>query len=347
MPTDLGAAASNLRDKARGRRIADLRGTPRTLVKVTEHASLFRYDPVPGVEQHGDPVLFVPPLAAPALAFDLRRDCSVVEYFVQQGRPVYLVDYGPVGFEHRDQGMEHWTSDVLPRAVRHVHEDADALVHVAGWSLGGIFTIFTAASNPDLPLASATAVASPFDLTKVPLIAITRPVNAVASGLVSAAYRTLGGVPAPLTRLGFQVSAIDKYLMKPIDTLTHADDRDFLAQQEAVDRFMSSMYAYPGRTFGQLYHVVIRSNALATGVVELGGHEIRLADIDVPVLVVAGLDDTLAPEAAVSHLVDLLPDSPDVQLVKAPGGHLGVLTGRGARRSTWPALEDFFARHDA
>ena len=77
----------------------------------------------------------------------------------------------------------------------------------------------------------------------------------------------LGGVPAPLTRLGFQISAFDKYLTKPIAMLTHADDRDFLAQLEAVDRFTDNMYAYPGRTFGQLYHVVVRSNALATGVV--------------------------------------------------------------------------------
>jgi polyhydroxyalkanoate synthase len=303
VPHDLGAAGSNLRDVVRGRRIADLRSTPRTLIKVTEHASLFRYDPYPGTEQHGDPLLLVPPLAAPAIAFDLRRGCSVVEYFVQQGRPVYLVDYGPVSFEHRELGIEHWTSTVVPQAVRHVHADAgERPVHLAGWSLGGIFTIFTAASDPDLPLASATAVASPFDLTQVPLIAITRPVNAV--------------------------------------------DRDFLAQLEAVDRFTENMYAYPGRTFGQLYHVVVRSNALATGVVELGGRTLELARIDVPVLVVAGLDDTLAPVGAVSHLVDLLTGSPDVQLVQAPGGHLGVLTGRAARRTSWPAMEGFYARHD-
>lgn len=347
VPRDLAGAAVNLRDKAQGRRIADLRPTPRTLIKVTEHASLFRYDPYPGLEQHGEPLLFVPPLAAPALAFDLRRGCSVVEYFVQQGRPVYLVDYGPVSFEHRELGIEHWVHTVIPQAVRHVHADAgDRPVHLAGWSLGGIFTIFTAAADPSLPLASATAVASPFDLTQVPLIAIARPVNAVASGLISAAYRTLGGVPAPLTRLGFQISAIDKYLTKPVSMLTHADDRDFLAQLEAVDRFTDNMYAYPGRTFGQLYHVVVRSNALATGVVELGGRSIELARIDVPVLVVAGLGDTLAPTGAVSHLVDLLTGSPDVQLVQAPGGHLGVLTGRAARRTSWPAMEGFYGRHD-
>lgn len=337
----------NLRDKARRRPIADLRQTPRTLVKVTQHATLHRYDPVPGVAQRGDPVLFVPPLAAPALAFDLRRGCSVVEYFVQQGRPVYLVDYGPVSFEHKGLGIEHWVDTVVPKAIGHVVEDAGSEgVHLAGWSLGGIFTILTTAADPSLPILTATAVASPFDLRKVPLLAIARPVDAVLGGLVGVAYRSVGGVPATLTRLGFQVSALDKYLTKPISMLTHADDRDFLAQLEAVDRFMDNMYAYPGRTFGQLYHVVMRSNEFATGTMELGGRTVSLADVDKATLVVAGLDDTLAPLAAVQHLLDLVPNAPDVQLAQAPGGHLGVLTGRAARRSTWPAMEGFFSRHD-
>ena len=42
----------------------------------------------------------------------------------------------------------------------------------------------------------------------------------------------------------------------------HLDDADFLAQIEAVDRFTANMIAYPGRTFGQLYHRFVKGNAL-------------------------------------------------------------------------------------
>lgn len=320
---------------------------PRDIVASRSSFTLYRYAPVAGIETQGRPVLLVPPLAAPALAFDLRRGCSLVEYLVHQGRPVYLADYGPVNFAHRGLGIEHWVDSVVPAAVEIVveHSDADA-AHVAGWSLGGIFTMFTAAAHPELPLASATAVASPFDLRQVPLLALARPIDRVAGPLVGPAYRAMGGVPAPLTRLGFQLSSLDKYLTKPLAMAAHADDRDFLAQLEAVDRFMSSMYAYPGRTFGQLYHVVMRSNEFATGTMELAGRPVELARIDVPVLVVAGTGDTLAPEPAVRHLLDLVTGSPDARLFRAPGGHLGVLTGRAARRTTWPAMEVFFRQHD-
>lgn len=347
VPHDLDAVVRNVGDKVRRRPLADLTSTPRDVVEERRSFTLYRYVPAPGVAQHGKPVLFVPPLAAPALAFDLRRTCSVVEYFVQQGRPVYLADYGPVDFRHRSQGFEHWVDSVVPAAVEAVSVHAGGVdVHVAGWSLGGIFTMFTAAAHPELPLASVTAVASPFDLREVPLLAIARPVDRVAGALVGPAYRAMGGVPAWLTRIAFQASSLDKYLTKPFAMLMHADDRDFLAQLEGVDRFMDSMYAYPGRTFGQLYHVVMRSNEFATGGMELAGRRVELAAIDVPVLVVAGTDDTLAPPAAVDHLLDLVTGAPTTQLVRAPGGHLGVLTGRGARHATWPAMEVFFRQRD-
>jgi polyhydroxyalkanoate synthase len=38
--------------------------------------------------------------------------------------------------------------------------------------------------------------------------------------------------------------------------------------------------------------------------------------------------------------------SPDVRTETAPGGHLGVLTGRSAARSTWSFLDEFLADYD-
>ncbi len=347
VPRDLGALRTNLLDKTRRRPIADLRPTPHHVVRRAPGFTLYRFDRAEGVAPRGRPVFLTPPLAAPALAFDLRRGCSVAEYFVQQGRDVFLVDYGAVRFGHRELGIEHWVDKLLPDALTRASAAADGDdLHMVGWSLGGIFTMFTAAAHPELPIATATAVASPFDLRQVPLLALARPIDKTVGGLVGAAYRTMGGVPAPLTRFGFQLSAADKYLTKPLAILTHADDREFLAQLEGVDRFMSNMYAYPGRTFGQLYHAVMRTNTFATGTMTLNDREVHLADITIPVLVVAGLNDTLAPQPAVDHLLDLVTGSPSAQLLEAPGGHLGVLTGRAAARTTWPGMEGFFSKFD-
>ena len=165
------------------------------------------------------------------------------------------------------------------------------------------------------------------------LAAPLRAASNVTNGFLgSAIYRTFGGAPAPLVKWAFQLTSIDKYLTKPLAIATHLDDREFLAQIEAVDHFMAHMHAYPGRTMGQLYHRFFRVNDLADGTLDFddGEGEIELADVRVPVMAVAGANDVLAPRAAVHHLASLLPNAPEVRIETAPGGHLGVLTGRSA-----------------
>jgi len=237
---------------------------------------------------------------------------------------------------------------VLPRAIRRVSEDTGgAPVQLVGWCLGGIMSLLAVAGDRSLPVNALAMVASPVDFTRVRLMAPIRPVANLTNGFVlTTLYRALGGAPAPLVKRGFQLSSLDKYLTKPLAIVSHLDDRDFLSQIEAVDRFVANMHAYPGRTFGQLYHRFFRVNDLADGVLELDDERtIDLADVRVPVLSVAGSSDTLAPRPAVHAIGDLLPNAPEVRLEAAPGGHLGVLTGRSAKRTTWTHIDEFLGRH--
>ncbi|MGH3492861.1 MAG: alpha/beta fold hydrolase, partial [Sciscionella sp.] len=285
IPTPGGVltAASNVYAKVSGRGLADLRPVPRSLIDSGPQRSVYRLQNPSGRTAEGDPVLLVPPLAAPALCFDLRRGASLAEYLVTSGRPTYLVDYGTIGYSDRALGIEHWVDEVLPRAIDAVSADrGGAGVHLVAWSLGGIFALLTAAAGRALPIASITAVASPIDITQIPLIAPIRPLVDLTRGLaITGAYRILGAAPRTLVRWAFQLSSVDKYITKPAAILTHLDDTEFLAQIEAVDHFTDNMIAYPGRTFGQLYHLLFRANDLCSGSMELGGRKISLAAVRV------------------------------------------------------------------
>jgi len=338
-------AVANVYDKVVHGGVADLRRTPARIIHEARQCTVFRYLRADGAPRRALPVLLVPPLAAPTLCFDLRRGGSLAEHLLWAGHPTYLLDYGAIGFSDRDLGLEHWVEDVLPTAIRRASDDASgAPVQLVGWCLGGIVSLLSVAGGRDLPVASVAAVASPFDFTRVRLLRTLRPVATLAEGAaVTALYRALGGAPSPLVRRAFQLTAIDKELTKPLVMAAHLHDRDFLAHLEAVDRFMASMHAYPGRTFGQLYHRFFRVNDLADGHLVLSGQEIDLADVRVPVLSVAGESDVLAPRAAVHHVAELLPNAPEVRLETAPGGHLGVLAGRSARGTTWRYLDEFLS----
>ena len=267
-PDQVVAAAANVAHTLLYGGLADLRPMPRTLVDDGVLREVYHYRPAPDVAPVGDPVLLVTPLAAPALCYDLRRGCSLVEHLVGQGRPTYLVEYGEVSFKDRGLGLEHWVDEVVPAAVRAVSEHAGGRpVHLVGWSLGGIFALLAAADQPALPIASLTVLGTPVDVKQVPLVAPLRPLLDLdlGQGLVTRAYRALGGVPKPLVGWAFQLASVQKMVTKPLAIMAHLDDAEYLAQLEAVDRFASRMIAYPGRSFGQLYHRFVRGNALVHG----------------------------------------------------------------------------------
>jgi polyhydroxyalkanoate synthase len=347
-PGGVAHAAANAFDLLVKGGVADLRRTPARIVDEAPQGTVFQYL-APEERTRHLPVLLVPPLAAPTTCFDLRRGCSMAEHLLGLGHPTYLVDYGAIAFSDRELGLEHWVADVLPRAIEQVSAHAGGQpVQVVGWCLGGIMSLLALAARPDLPVNSVALVASPFDFAQLRMFAPIRAMSNITNGVFATmAYRALGGAPAPLVKRVFQLSTLDKYLTKPVAIATNLHDRDFLAQIEAVDHFVNHMYAYPGRTVGQLYHQLFRDNDLADGELTLGDHAIDLADVRVPVLAVAGKDDVLAPRAAVHHVGSLLANAPEVQLKSGPGGHLGVLTGRGAARTTWHWIDEFFARNEA
>ena len=341
-PGQVVSAAGNLAHRLVYGGLADLTPMPRTLIDEGTLREVYHYRPAARVRDDGDPVLLVTPLAAPALCYDLRRGCSLVEHLVEGGRPTYLVEYGAVSFKDRSLGMEDWVEEVVPTAVRAVSAHAGGKpVHLVGWSLGGTFALLAAAADAHLPIASIAVLGSPFDVGQVPIVAPLRPLLNLTDGFgpLTWVYQAAGAAPRPLVRWAVQLSSVQKLVTKPLAVVRHLDDADYLAQLEAVDRFAANMVAYPGRTFGQLYHRLLKGDALAEGRFDLESRTLSLADITAPVLVFAGASDSIAPAGSVKALVPLLTSSRDVRFEIVPGGHLGMLTGRRARTSTWPVID--------
>lgn len=346
--TDPVQSITNLWDFLVKRGIADLTRTPSEIIDTGRTREVHRYVKAKGVRSKGIPVLLVPPLGAQASCFDLRRGLSLAEDFVNRGRPTYLVDYGALKGEDRLVGIEHFINDVLPPAIRTVSEDAGGRdVHLVGWCMGGLLSIGTVAIYDDLPVRSITMVASPFDLSKQPLL---KPVQAVAKvtrgRLIGSALKTAGSVPAPLVSVGFKATSLPTYLKKPRTLWTRREDREFLGQVQAVDHIMNNMLAYPGRATLQVYQRMALRNEVATGKIQGPNHLIDLDHVTVPVMNIAGRTDALVPRAAAHHVGSLLPNSPDVRLPLAPGGHLGVLTGTKAPETTWAEIHAFLSSHD-
>jgi polyhydroxyalkanoate synthase subunit PhaC len=222
-------SAANAWDLTVGGGVADLSRTPSSIIDEGPQRTVRRYRAParPRPLRHA-PVLLVPPLAAPASCFDLRKGCSIAEHLLARGYPTYLVDYGAISFNDRDLGLEHWVDEVIPKAVEVVSADAGGQqVQVVGWCLGGIMSMLAAAGHRELPISSIALIASPFDFEKVRLMAPIRRLADLTGGqLVSGLYRALGGAPATLVSLGFRATAIDRYLTKPLWITRNLENRE-------------------------------------------------------------------------------------------------------------------------
>lgn len=339
-PRTIQQATENVVDRVLNGRLADVTPLAQTTILDEPQCLVVRFDQG---KTAGQPVLFVPPLAAPAFVFDMRRGCSFAEYMVEQGFDTYLVDYGAIGFEQRHLGLEHWIGEIIPKAVRAVSKRSKGRpVHLVAWSLGGALAGLAIADDKELPVASLTMVATPIDADEVPLISLAKPFVELTGGVFgTTAYRILGTAPGPIVKRFYQLATFDKFITKPLAIARNLPDRDSLEQIEAVDRIMDSMTAFSGRALGQIYHDIVRTNEMADGKISFGDHEIDMRDVHVPVLAVAGTDDVLAPVDAVHHVKRFIPQA---ELFATSGGHLGLLAGRGAVDSTWPAVSAFISR---
>ena len=81
--------------------------------------------------------------------------------------------------------------------------------------------------------------------------------------------------------------------------------------------------------------------------VTMDDREIRLADITVPLLAFGGASDGIAPVGCVRPIVDLVPGVAKMRFEVVPGGHLGMLTGRAARGTTWRILDEWIAENSS
>ncbi len=352
-PSQLGAAAANVWDAAMHGGLADTRPQARRILTEARHRTLYRYLETSDPDPERLPVLLVPTLGAPPACFDLRHGNSLVEHLLGCGVRTYMVDFGRQKFSDRDLALERWVELVLPRTIREASADAGGRpVHLVGWSLGGILAALTVAHDPTLPVHTVSVVAAPFDMHRMRLRATIAPlsaINVLSEGFVQAALTRLMTNPlaAPLVRTGMRALTLPQELSYPTSLALNLHDRDALAQLQATEVIKRELRTYTGRSIGEIYARFIAVNELDERPAELHGEFLDLGALRQPFLSIAGAEDILAPEMAVHAVATLLPQSAEVRLRTAPGGHVAVLAGPNAKATTWRELDEFQTWWDA
>lgn len=311
--------------------------TPAEVVHAENKWRLLRYR---GPNDFATPVLLVPSLINRHYVLDLRPGRSFVEFLVEHGHDVYMIDWGAPGDEDRHLEWDDIVDGYLGRAIR-IASRRSGRVHLLGYCLGGTLVAVHAAARPDR-VASLMLVAAPIDFHQGGLLArwTTTP-----SFDLAALEEAFGNVPWPLMQASFHMLRPTLVLSKLVSMIDRAWDDEFLDHLAALERWGNDNVSFPGRAYRRYVQELYRENRLAAGTFTMRGRPARLDAVRAPTLVVSFAHDHIVPERSATAALDLVSSS-DKTLLRVPGGHVGAMVSRKARDGLWGQLSAWWAERD-
>ncbi|HUA45527.1 MAG TPA: alpha/beta fold hydrolase [Solirubrobacteraceae bacterium] len=317
--------------------------TPRQVVWTHRETTLYRYRSPD--RRHRVPVLLVFALINRPEIFDLRPGSSLVEYLIDEGFDVFLVDWGYPDEEDADMGLDEFVCDELEWAVREtLRASGEEELTLMGWCIGA--TLCAMYCGLDRGPGGRAPVKN--------LVELTMPIDGRASGYakwvgdedfdVDTVGELWGSVP------GAAIDFANK-MMKPVTNFWTTYRRlwdnvqEGTARREAYQtmaKWVADNPPFPGRAWAQWIHLMYRDGDLVRGRVRLRGRLVDLRRIDQSVLVITAGADHIAPRPGTMPFFDLI-SSQDVEHLARPGGHIGLVAGSAARKELWPSIAEWLA----
>ena len=116
---------------------ADTGQTPKEVIWTKNKAKLYHYQSQ-AEKKHPVPVLLIYALVNRSYILDLIPGNSFVEYLLDEGFDVYMLDWGVPGREDKDLSFENYVLDYMPRAVKKVLRNSGAEEFTLfGYCMGG------------------------------------------------------------------------------------------------------------------------------------------------------------------------------------------------------------------
>jgi polyhydroxyalkanoate synthase len=262
-----------------------------------------------------------------------------VEYLLDEGYDVFLLDWGEPGEEDGDLGLDSYVCDALPWGIREtLRASGEDEVTLLGWCIGGTLCAIHAALEPDSPARNLVLLTTPID-TSGGLYAKWIRRDSFDADLVAEVYPAIPGA---------SIDFANK-LMKPVtnywttyrrlwdDVLAGKDPR---ASYQPMAKWVADNPPFPARAFREWTTWMYKENRLVDGRLRLRGERVDLSRIEQNLLVVTAGADHIAPPPGTRPLLDLV-SSGDVTHFDRPGGHIGLMAGSKAREEIWPDIADW------
>jgi len=325
-------------------RRAAIAQTPKELIWTLNKAKLYRYIPVlPEEQRHPVPLLLVFALMNRPHILDLRPGHSYVEFMINRGYDVYLLDWGAPGIEDKDLKFDDYALEYMPRAIRKLKAVSGATeFSLLGWCIGAILTTMYSALRPDDGLRNLILLTAPLDFSKKENITFGRWTDERYFN-VDKVLDAFGNVPPEMIDYGAKaLKPVENYVGNYLRLWDNLQNPQVVEAWHAMNTWVTDNVPMAGGTFRQLIVDLYRNDRLMKGTMVLRGERVDLSRLRANLLTVIADADHITPPCQSETVISKV-GSKDKTMLKIPGGHIGIMAGSGASKRTWPQIDGWLA----
>jgi polyhydroxyalkanoate synthase len=318
--------------------------TPKEVIWTLNKARLYHYIPIAlPEERHRVPLLLVFALMNRSSILDLRPGNSFVEYMIGKGYDVYLLDWGVPGLEDKNLAFDDYVLDYLPRAVRKLKSFSGAEhFSLLGWCIGALITTMYAALRPDDGLRNLILLTAPLDFSNRQSRGFIRWVSEERFD-VDKLLAVYGNMPGELLDYGAKaLKPVENYVTNYLRLWENLHDARVVESWRAMNTWVNDLIPVTGAAYRQLIVDMYRNNQLMNGAMRLRGELVDLSRIHASVLNLIATEDHIVPPDQTEGVMAAI-GSDDKQLLKVPGGHIGMMAGSTAIKRAWPQIDAWLA----
>lgn len=289
----------------------------------------------------GPPLLIVFSLVSKSRILDLTPGNSFIERLVDAGFDVFMIDWGVPDERDADNRLEDYVDGYIPAAVGKIREMTGSPdINLLGYCFGGDLSLLYAAHHPDAPLRSLTVMATPVDF---------RHLGPMTDGFrlggldIEDFIGDDGNVPAHTVRQGLRVLTPTSEVSRYVNLLDKLWNDDYLASYQTMTGWSDDHIPFPGAAARETVKMLVHDNGMINDELYVGDDRVHLSDIKVPFFTVRATRDHVVPEKAAAPLIDLV-GSEDKTELALDAGHIGLVVGKTAHKTTIPTILEFLTR---
>ena len=270
---------------------------------------------------------------------DLQADRSLVKGLLAQGEDVYIIDWGYPDRSDRFLTLEDYIERFLGGAVDHLRQShgLDA-INLLGICQGGAFSLCYASLHPD-KIQNLITMVTPVDFhTDDNMLSNwTRDMD------VDLFVDTLGNVPADMMNFTYlTLKPWRLFVQKYVGLVDILDDKKAVEDFLRMEKWIFDSPDQAGEAFRQFIKQFYQGNGFINGGITIGGNEVHLGLVEMPVLNIFAEHDHLVPPDASRALRDVV-GSDDYSELSFRGGHIGIYVSGRAQKEVPTAIHQWLA----